>query len=288
MLGDLVDRFLGRGPPDIGPRSLRRAHACCCGRAGACGRRGTGTSDWASVLATRNSTPPSFASIMLLTALPPAPPTPTTMIFGLRVASVSGTERLIVMGASLLPGHSVPNVAFRPIAFGCVSARFEFRSRLRCFPSAIAPACPGRPVRSAVPRMAISVSPRRCAANRRSPAAVEKAGPAYRIGKPVDGDRTTEPDLLVQNQRRDFRRPGQLACAARKHHAPAGELSHGAGVETGFHLLRRFPPAEAGLFPQSTNGERDWAGCGLPPRPTGRRSTRVRPTAREARSRRAP
>jgi hypothetical protein len=39
-------------------------------------------SAWASVLATTKSTPWSPALIMLLTALPPAPPTPKTVIRG--------------------------------------------------------------------------------------------------------------------------------------------------------------------------------------------------------------
>ena len=37
-------------------------------------------SAWASVLATTNSTPCRPHSIMLLTALPPAPPTPNTVM----------------------------------------------------------------------------------------------------------------------------------------------------------------------------------------------------------------
>ena len=99
------------------------------------------TSDWASVFATRNSTPVNFASIMLLTAFPPAPPTPTTRILGF-VESVSGTERLIVMGVSFLPKRGVPGVAFEPAVLLHGSTGFGCRSWLRCFPSATAPACP--------------------------------------------------------------------------------------------------------------------------------------------------
>ena len=50
----------------------------------------------ASVLATTNSTPLSPRSIMLLTALPPAPPTPNTVMRGLSSVR-SGTLRLMVM-----------------------------------------------------------------------------------------------------------------------------------------------------------------------------------------------
>ena len=51
---------------------------------------------WASVFATMNSTPSRPASIILLTALPPAPPTPNTVIRG-RSSLVSGAFRLIAM-----------------------------------------------------------------------------------------------------------------------------------------------------------------------------------------------
>src|SRR6185436_1004016 len=56
--------------------------------------------DWASacasVLATTNSTPSSLESIMLFTALPPAPPTPRTVIRGRNSVS-SGALRLIAI-----------------------------------------------------------------------------------------------------------------------------------------------------------------------------------------------
>src|SRR6056297_719010 len=53
----------------------------------------------ASVLATTKSTPSRALSIMLLTALPPAPPTPNTVIRGLS-SSCPGTERLSVIDLS--------------------------------------------------------------------------------------------------------------------------------------------------------------------------------------------
>src|SRR5579862_4774507 len=56
-------------------------------------------SAWASVLATTKSTPCKPALIMLLTAFPPAPPTPNTVIRGLS-SRMSGMFRLIVMVAS--------------------------------------------------------------------------------------------------------------------------------------------------------------------------------------------
>ena len=63
---------------------------------------------WASVLATTNSTPSSPASIMLLTALPPAPPIPNTTIRGFSSVAL-GAEREIAIAPSILPKYG-PNV----------------------------------------------------------------------------------------------------------------------------------------------------------------------------------
>src|SRR6516225_7416541 len=60
-------------------------------------------SAWASVLATTKSTPSSPLAIMLLTALPPAPPHPKTVIRGLS-SRMSGIFRLMLMAASSLRG----------------------------------------------------------------------------------------------------------------------------------------------------------------------------------------
>ena len=65
--------------------SLLPARLCC--------------SAWASVFATTNSQPSSCFSIMLLTALPPAPPTPITVIRGLR-SWVTGMLRVSAMMSS--------------------------------------------------------------------------------------------------------------------------------------------------------------------------------------------
>src|SRR4029077_10956672 len=50
----------------------------------------------ASVLQTMNSHPTRFERIMLLTAFPPAPPTPTTVMRGLSSCSSLGMLRLII------------------------------------------------------------------------------------------------------------------------------------------------------------------------------------------------
>src|ERR1700730_18220129 len=61
-------------------------------------------SAWASVLATTKSTPWRPAAIMLLTALPPAPPTPNTVIRGFS-SRMSGIFKLMLMAASCVRGR---------------------------------------------------------------------------------------------------------------------------------------------------------------------------------------
>ena len=65
------------------------------------------TSAWASVLATTNSTPVRPAAIMLLTALQPAPPTPITVILGLKSVSF-GSCSVMLMGFLALPRAPPP------------------------------------------------------------------------------------------------------------------------------------------------------------------------------------
>jgi hypothetical protein len=57
-------------------------------------------SAWASVLTEMNSTPPSWSSIIRLTALPPPPPTPTTFIRAVWTPVSSSSK--IMIGS---PGH---------------------------------------------------------------------------------------------------------------------------------------------------------------------------------------
>ncbi len=68
------------------------------------------SSAWASVFATRNSTPERFERIMLLTAFPPAPPTPTTVIRGLRSISGCGIEIFKLICVSF-PLASISNIS---------------------------------------------------------------------------------------------------------------------------------------------------------------------------------
>src|SRR5207248_5394602 len=67
-------------------------------------------SAWASVLQTMNSQPIRFDRIMLLTAFPPAPPIPMTVMRGLSSCSSFGMLRLIILSPS------APADSFRPQA----------------------------------------------------------------------------------------------------------------------------------------------------------------------------
>src|SRR6201990_3573274 len=77
----------------------------------------------ASVLATTKSTPCNPAVIMLLTALPPAPPTPNTVIRGFN-SRISGTLRFMVMGAS-----RITRALVRPGRRPRVLVKFQQNSR---------------------------------------------------------------------------------------------------------------------------------------------------------------
>src|ERR1700684_913783 len=55
-------------------------------------------SAWASVLATMKSTPTRPETIILLTALPPAPPTPHTMIRGFNSRSSGAFKLMVILG----------------------------------------------------------------------------------------------------------------------------------------------------------------------------------------------
>ena len=59
----------------------------------------------ASVLATTNSTPWRLASIMLLTAFPPAPPTPITTIRGVNSTAMANLDPHV----PTLPAHGAPD-----------------------------------------------------------------------------------------------------------------------------------------------------------------------------------
>src|SRR6185295_18176449 len=98
MIADFVDHLLGGGASDLrvraGAETLGRLHAHLDDALGL-----EVVSACASALATTKSQPSRPPEIMLLTALPPAPPTPNTVILGLS-SLMSGIFRFMVMAAS--------------------------------------------------------------------------------------------------------------------------------------------------------------------------------------------
>src|ERR1700679_2783775 len=99
----------------------------------------------ASVLATMKSTPDRPDTIMLLTALPPAPPTPQTMIRGFNSLS-SGAFRLIDMLASLVGRPPAP-IGMRVFLHPRACLRRAPLTRLKNCPSAIARPASHSPLR---------------------------------------------------------------------------------------------------------------------------------------------
>jgi hypothetical protein len=99
VIDDLLDRFLGGAAPTAGrapcaePLGHARTHLDAAMRLGL-------RSACASVFATTNSQPSRLWEIMLLTALPPAPPTPNTVMRGLRSCPCWGMVRLSVIALS--------------------------------------------------------------------------------------------------------------------------------------------------------------------------------------------
>ena len=92
---DLVERLFGGGPADLGPRAGAEALGDLEAELDA-GIGSEALSACASVLATMNSTPWTSERIMLAMALPPAPPTPMTLILG-RSSSTSGRTKSMLM-----------------------------------------------------------------------------------------------------------------------------------------------------------------------------------------------
>ena len=74
---DLIQGFLGRGPADVGTRARAQALRDVASRAGSAGRRPIGPAPGHRCWPPGTRPPPELDWIMLLTALPPAPPTPT-------------------------------------------------------------------------------------------------------------------------------------------------------------------------------------------------------------------
>src|SRR5258708_6059076 len=172
----------------------------------------------ASVLATTKSTPCSPAVIMLLTALPPAPPTPNTVIRGFS-SLISGTLRLMVMIASRLRARLSRNVpGRRPQALVEVEWVEKDSSEALAKPSSdlseitVGP-CPELPrmPRFDVFKMSVLRIDQEARRDRERRA-------LHLIGQPAETERAADPHRPAENPGGKFGKAGELRRAPAQDH----------------------------------------------------------------------
>src|SRR5579872_7159501 len=174
-------------------------------------------SAWASVLATTKSTPCKPAVIMLLTALPPAPPTPNTVMRGLS-SRMSGIFRLMVMVAS----SSLHGRHQRPAPAGPPPAAVIFRLRIWGPSEALAKPLPDAGEIAARSGHEVPLPLRFEMFEVGRLRVDQKAGrhgksrALGRLRQPRYAERPADPHRPAENARREVRQPGELA-------RPAGE-----------------------------------------------------------------
>src|SRR5262245_49982987 len=166
----------------------------------------------ASVLATTKSTPCNPAVIMLLTALPPAPPTPKTVIRGFS-SLMSGGVRLSAMVASLTtralvhPGRR-PRGLVKIVWLQVRSSEALAKPSSDLSEIAVSP-CPELP---RMPRFdvftmsVLRIDQEACGHRER--------GALGLVGQPAEAERTADPNRPVENACSEFDGAGQLGCAA--------------------------------------------------------------------------
>src|SRR5262249_19058760 len=171
----------------------------------------------ASVLATTKSHPTRPAVIMLLTALPPAPPTPKTVMRGLS-SRMSGIFRLMVMAASSKARARTPlrPVRRRPIGDSRDHGSSEALPEPSSDPCEIA-VRPCHQVPRATRFVVFEVSDLRID---QQPGGGREGRPLGKVGKPGDAERAPDPHLAAENARGDLGQPGELARSAGEHHGP--------------------------------------------------------------------
>src|SRR5205085_2167115 len=192
----------------------------------------------ASVLATTKSQPTKPAVIMLLTAWPPAPPTPNTVIRGLS-SRISGIFRLIVMAASperRRRCRRVGPVRRRPAR--CCDGRIPLEALAK--PSSHLREITFRP-RHELPRASrlellemrhLRIDQEsRCDRERRT---------FGRLGQAGDAERPADPYAARENTGGGLGQPRELARASGQHHARARVRRERRGGETVAHHFQNF------------------------------------------------
>src|SRR5215207_1962547 len=202
----------------------------------------------ASVFATTKSTPWRPASIMLLTALPPAPPTPKTVIRGLS-SRTSGILRLIVMACLFMESAS------RAPSVGCLcglSARVRpahqnqldpglrngLHSETVFQPSADSGHVAVRAGCQASARgLRLEVlDPRDLRINEEADRRGERRA-LRRLGQPGDAEGTSDADLPIEDLPREVGNAGELAGAPGQNHPPSRFSPRTGGLEAVAHQL---------------------------------------------------
>src|SRR5215216_4660493 len=183
-------------------------------------------SAWASVFATTNSQPRRPASIMLLTALPPAPPIPNTVMRGLS-SRMSGACRLMVMifslSSRLSPTSARPARLFQPWRRRPDRARTQPVSKALANPLpdlAHVAVRPGALAKAA--RARLEVLGMRDLRIDEEPDRGREGRPFGGLRHALDAERPADPDLPLQNLLGEIGKPDELAATSGQYDPAAG------------------------------------------------------------------
>src|SRR6266568_968095 len=190
----------------------------------------------ASVLATTKSQPTKPAVTMLLTALPPAPPTPNTVIRGLS-SLMSGIFRLIVMAASPERGRErrrVRPVRRRPARSHDGQSLLEAFAKPSSHPREIA--FGPRHERSRAPRF--DLFEMRHLRIDQKPGRDRERRAFGGFGQAGDAERTADPHPASEDAGGDLGQARELARSSGQHHARARVRRERRSGETVAHHLQ--------------------------------------------------
>src|ERR1043166_3285664 len=191
----------------------------------------------ASVLATTKSHPTRPAVIMLLTALPPAPPTPKTVMRGLS-SRMSGILRLMVMAASSKARARTP---LRPVRRRPIGEPHD-RGSSKALPEPSSDPCevavrPCHQVPRATRFVVFEVSDLRID---QEPGGRRESRSLCDVGQPRNAERAADPHLAPENAGGDVWQSPELARTAGKHDGAMRVRREGRGSEPVAHHLEYF------------------------------------------------
>src|SRR5215475_10245118 len=172
-------------------------------------------SAWASVFATTKSTPCSPLVIMLLTALPPAPPVPNTVIRGFS-SRTSGIFRLMLMFASSYAEVTAGSGRSATARWACRIESSEALAKPLADPCDIAAPCRRVPRSSRFEMFEMC----RLRIDQQSRRNGECRSLRF-VGQSGNAERSPDPHLPAEYLRCELRKAGKLARSAGEHHASA-------------------------------------------------------------------